>query len=40
MDEDEKSLQKEKLAYVDETDWENVFFKYKHQIGDVNWSVF
>ena len=30
MDEDEKSLQKKKLVYVDETDRKNVFFQYTH----------
>jgi ACS family allantoate permease-like MFS transporter len=30
MDEDEKSLQKEKLAYVDKTDRKNFFFQYTH----------
>jgi hypothetical protein len=30
MVEDQKSLQKEKLAYVDETDTKNFFFQYTH----------
>ena len=30
MDEDEKSLLKEKLAYADETDRRNPFFQYTH----------
>lgn len=30
MDEDEKNLLREKLAYADETDRKNVFFQYTH----------